>query len=344
MQALHEAAQNVHPIGLDAALDVLLDRLIHSRPEDCDGVAHVAITAGSLVEGGASARRLAEVLLAKVPEVLRSARRYADLCLRDLPEPGEDTEEDEEDGFTVVDGRTISHEVFRAHLAADRAGGCSVAYLRLWVLPTVAALTRDREMLLSAVTDPQVVGAAAAMADSDASWLDMLLGVEQDQAWIVLCPPQGRGFRVVLDGIVDNFTLHALLAAALVPLGIPGQANAPEVIAFLRGESESCPVDHITGSWNLYDYRAAGLKLTRPMEVPQSTWVWGEGRPRDVPRFEGIRTLVIGPAAYQRSWSAGRTFAALPADIRVSEELPAAQVRSLIARAAEAASREPAND
>lgn len=338
------ASRQARPAALDEALDVLLDRLTRSTPADADGVAHAAISAGSLVEAGASAHRLGVTLLDKLPGVLHAARRYADRCLADLPplpDEGNDEADDGagEDAVAEVDRRAIPRSVFRAHLDADRPGGCALAYLREWVLPSVAALTRAPDLLNRAAADADLVGAAAGLRESDAHWLDVLLGVEQRRDWHVLCPVQNRGFRVTLDGIVDNFTLHALLAGALVPLGIPGENVDARTLDYLRGEPDSRPADNgISGSWNLYDYRAAAHDLTRPTEVPDSIWIWGEGRPRDVPPWEGIRTLLLGPPAYQRNWRAGRTFQALRADIQVAAELPQDEVATLLARAARAPS------
>src|SRR6187551_2719916 len=65
------------PAELAEALDALVERLEASEPEDNDGVAHVAITAGTLVEYGQPPERLGEALLVKLPGLLRGARRCA---------------------------------------------------------------------------------------------------------------------------------------------------------------------------------------------------------------------------------------------------------------------------
>lgn len=339
------AASEAGDAALDDALEVLVERLARARVDDCDGVAHLALSAGALAERGASARRLGTALVPHLVPVLRSARRYADRCLRELP-ADEDDDADGDEGYdaagrddvlVVVDDRSVTREVFRSGLEEDRPGACALFHLERWVLPSVSALTRDRELLAGAVADGDLVAAVGAMVDSDAHWLDVLLGVELDQVWLVLCPSQGRGFRVTVDGVVDNFTLHALLADALGRCGIPTGSNPAGLVDFVRGVSDSRPRDHVEGSFNLYDYRAAGSDVTQPMGVPQPFWVWGEGRPHDVPFFDGTRTLVVGPPGYARSWSADRTFWALPAEVRVTEELTADEVQRLLHDASHAA-------
>jgi len=272
-----------------------------------------------------------------MPEVLRAARRYADRCLAGLPPVDEDADEAEEpDALTEVDGRQIPREEFRAHLGEDRPGGCALAYLAQWVLPTVAALTRDRAMLTRAMDDRDLVAAAAAMRDSEAYWLDVLLAAQMRCEWLVLFPAVHRGFRVLLDGIVRNFDLHALLAGALVGHGVPGTANPPELLAYVCGETGAPPRDWVEGTWNLYDFRAARFDLSTEVP-PLEFWVWGEGAPRDVPPVDGVRTLLVGPASMERSWSAGRPFSALPSSVRISSELSRDEVADSMARLVAAA-------
>jgi hypothetical protein len=333
---------------MEEAFTVLLDRLSRSCVDDGDGVAHVAITAGALVEAGASARRLADVLLPKLVPVLHAARRYADRCLDQLPPPlagnaegeedlgePEDSEETMADTALRVDDRPIPRDLFRAGMADDRPGATSLYWLGQWTRPTVAALTRDRSSLQRALADQELAAAARALADAGAHWLDVLLGVELGQTWLVLCPLEGRGFRVEVDGIADNFTLHVLLADALSPFDIPTEDNPPELFDYLRGTADDCPRNHIIGSFNLYDFRAAASNIAAPSEVDQEYWVWGEGNPRDVPQFEGVRTLVVGPPWGRRIIGSDRTFWSLPADVKVVDELTPEETQTILARAAD---------
>jgi hypothetical protein len=334
-RALLSEGELAAPAERAAALEILVVRLAGAQIDDADGVAHVAISAGTLVESGASPRMLGEVLLAKLPAVLAAARRYADLCLADTvdsPRSGAHEHGDHDDAVTDVDGHSIARQKFRSHLGEDRAGGAALAYLRAWVLPTIAALTRDRDLLLRAIADVQLGELAAALRESDAHWLDVLLGAQVGVEWLALFPIENRGFRVLLDGIVGNFDLHALLVEAIVPLGIPGERNPPDVIARVRGETSVSSCNFVTGAWNLYTARAASFDLGDPRAAPVGTWIWGEGLPRDVPAVDGVRTVLVGPPAYPRTWNLGRTFSALPARIDVTRELATDEVHETLAR------------
>jgi hypothetical protein len=293
-QRLVRESRLATPSEILDALDLLVDRLARATVDDADGVAHVAISAGTLVERGGPARRLGETLLGLAPAVLIAARRYADRCLAAMgPDSDDDAEGAEEDAVAYVDDRAIPRAIFRAGLDQDRPGAAALACLRQWTLPTVASLTRDRDLLHRAVSDARFSAAAEGLRRSEASWLHVLTGVQLEAPWMVLFPMLERGFRIVVDGVVSNFDLHALLADLLMPRGIPGTSNPP------------------------------------------AHWVWGEGQPRDVPELDGVRTLLVGPSALERSWNAGRTFAALRAQVEVREELSPNAVHDCMRRFAE---------
>ncbi|HTE49491.1 MAG TPA: hypothetical protein VK698_01375 [Kofleriaceae bacterium] len=337
-QQLVRVSRRASAEQLAAALDLLVDRLARARLDDADGVAHVAMSGGTLVERGAPPRRLGEVLLAKIPPVFAAARRFADRCLVAMgPDSEEEDEHAEYDVVAYVDDRAIPRALFRDQLDADRPGAAALVHLKQWTLPAVASFTRDRELLRRAIGDAELGRAAHALRRSEASWLHALTGAQLDAPWLILFPVLGRGFRVVVDGVVSNFDLHALLAEALVPQGVPGTSNPPDVMAVLRGEASECRRNHVAGSWNLYGWRAAAHDLREPRHVPHALWVWGEGQPRDVADFDGEKTLLIGPAAFERSWNAGRTFSALRARVDLGEELPAGQVREILQRLVDAA-------
>ncbi len=53
-----------------------------------------------------------------------------------------------------------------------------------------------------------------------------------------------------------------------------------------------------------------------------------EGRPADIPTFEGQRVVLIGPPPYSRSWYGQRTFGGLRPALSVSRTLEVAAVRA----------------
>jgi hypothetical protein len=264
--------------------------------------------------------------VACLPPVLAAARRFADACLDELEDP------DDVAGHAIaeVDGVAIPRALFRAHLDQDRAGGAALAHLELWTLPAIAAWTRDRELLARVGEDEGLVSLAGSLRQSDAYFLDVLLGVELDAEWLVVLPLLGRAFDVRIDGIVRNWDAHALLADALHGCGVAVTPNAIEVLDALRAHGSVPSHSSVRGTWNLYSFRAAAYDLARGAEVPTDVWVWGEGRPRDIPRFRGRRTLLLGPATIERGWNAGRVFSELLAEVTVTREVEGSAVAEML--------------
>jgi hypothetical protein len=83
-----------------------------------------------------------------------------------------------------------------------------------------------------------------------AGWLRGLLLVLDDVALTVVDRTTGRGYRVTIGGIGDNFQLHTLLAARLIGSEsegwLPGTPPTPAMVAAADGTGEPSPR---AGSW-----------------------------------------------------------------------------------------------
>lgn len=340
--AVHAGMLSATPAELAASLHILVDRIAASQVDDADGVAFAALTAGALVETGAPARPLAEVLLHKAPGYLVAARRFADLCLADLPTEGEEAAEGhvpppEDEVLAEVDGRGVTHHVFRAHAPEDRGGASALALLQPWTLPAVAAISRDRKTLLRAARPGSAMREAAlALGQSHAQWLSILLAAQLDATWLVLCPKERRGFRMRVDGVVSNYDLQALVADALLDGGgLAGpKRTSPELIAFIKGDANATreEAQEVDGQFQFYQWQAAAYDWSKDEgENPEDLHLWGEGIPSGVPKYKDTRTLIVGPLKKKTSWNNPRTFGGLPCDVSIDEELSEDEVVSLLA-------------
>jgi hypothetical protein len=323
VRSMREAARGVDRSELASALEIAVARLSLARVEDADGVAHVAISAGSMVEWGAPPEPLARVLLERLPDVLTAARRFADRC---LPAIADDVDPwsgiDDRDVVAEVDGRPILRETFRACLPSDRGGGAALAYLEQWVLPTVAALTRHRELHRRATENEELVSATAMLQHSVVHWLHKLFATQLDARWLVVCPariahPRDRVFELRVDQVATNFELFELVADALVEYGVSD----------LRGSSRG--PGYVKGSFDFYDVGALPY-LSRQLAVPLERFVFGEGVPTDVQIFRNARTLIAAPPTISRTWNAASPFKALEPSVSVVRELSQSDVRELV--------------
>ncbi|WP_117211413.1 hypothetical protein [Allorhizocola rhizosphaerae] len=156
----------------------------------------------------------------------------------------------------------------------------------------------------------------------EVGWLYGLLRVLDDEPVIVLHPDSGRGFRLTIGGIGDNFQLHTLLAATLIgdPAQgkIPGEPIPPEWVAAATTGEDLEPSGGIGGRFNLVD---AGGK-----------WIWNEGRPADIPRLDGYRIVVLEKPPYERTWNAGRVYPLMPPSVTVDAHLTPAEVSDWLAK------------
>jgi hypothetical protein len=189
-------------------------------------------------------------------------------------------------------------------------------YAESWVQPVLVLLQRSdvrralpqRERLM-----------AAAIATEDvlpelAPWLVGLLRILDGEPLIVVHRSTGTGFRVTISGVADNFQLHTLLAARVIPLlpdarrglfrrraaALPDPPT-PAMVAAADGSGDYAPAGGITGQFNLVDATGA--------------WIWNEGRPDEIPSIAGVRVVVLDPPPYQRAWDSGRAYPLLRATV-----------------------------
>ncbi|GAA3226109.1 hypothetical protein GCM10010468_54230 [Actinocorallia longicatena] len=151
-------------------------------------------------------------------------------------------------------------------------------------------------------TDELVDRAAAHCPQLD--YVRDLRRVLDGEQLLILDRTTRQGWGVEIHGVGDNFQLHTLLAAVLVPDHLPGRPVDPRhVDAFTTGESSPMtPI--VTGWWNLVDVNGE--------------WIWNEGVPADIPLFGDSRVLVLDPPSYERSWSPGRRFPLMPATLTLT--------------------------
>lgn len=168
----------------------------------------------------------------------------------------------------------------------------------------VRALLPDRDRLTAAA---EAVGHRIGTA----GWLYGLLLVLDDEVLIVLHRESGRGYRVTISGVGDNFQLHTLLAASLTGKKsrglIPGKGPAPADVAAASDGPDLAPAGGIQGQFDLMD--AYGHVI------------WNEGRPADIAPLEGTRVVVLDPPSKPRTWSTGRAYPEMRPEVTVTEVL-----------------------
>ncbi|WP_406200710.1 hypothetical protein OH807_20045 [Kitasatospora sp. NBC_01560] len=285
--------------------------------------AHLAMMVGACVERGADPVACADQVLAGLREALTGALlligRWAETGGGELPDP--DADSPGEAHARIADPG--DPDAWPAHRAV--IGWWT---LHLWQMASFAVYTH------AAVRgSARAGGVTAVLAElverygdgpHDLKGLLHLMRTLDDEPLLVLDRPSGTGYLVRMDGLTDNFQLHTLLAELLIGGGhLPGTRPDPEAVALSRtAEVDGRRRVTALGTFNLL--------------APDGSWIWNEGTPDDIPVVDGVRTLVLEPQPYERSWSAGRFIQQVPGDLRLERVLTPAEAAGLISRTAPA--------
>jgi hypothetical protein len=303
--------------------------VLPKAPLGCAGV--VVLAGGALVENGGDPDRLLDGVLGRLPEALAGATAFADAC-RDRARTAPP---DPEDGDPI---QRFGEEVAGSLPVEAVAWGA----LDLFASAAVAVLSRSPDARRRSRARPELLRGALALADlhSQAKFLSEMLRVLDDEELVVLYPPKS-GWKVRFGGISDNFQLHTLLADALI--GDPekgllsGRRPDPRVVAAARDQPVDPTAALAEGAFNLVNWQALRPDKTLPEGLDASaSWVWNEGVPADIERFEAVRVVLLGPPSYHRTWNAGRRFEDMPAHLRLVETFTPSAVEDLLSRIAAA--------
>jgi len=297
-------------VQTEEELNEILSRVVATvGVPDCFKAAVMALVCGTLVEWGADSTEFGNLMLARLPGFLALAESVAEHA---ETVAGEELYAASPDGFSAWQG------------------------LSLMLLATMAVMTRRVDFRQAARTDAELVLSLVALRDrnKEADFVATTLSYTDGLEMIVLHPEEGRAFLVELEAVNTNFHLFTLLQGELVGGGLlSGEPVDPAVIGVARGE-----VPHealVSDQARFHFYNWAGLQPDGTLaENDMATWVWGEAHPEEIPEFEGIRMLILGPPLMGvKPWDSNH-FAnihdALRSSARVVQVLPEDQVAGWI--------------
>ncbi len=269
-------------------------------------IADLCVVAGALVEMGTDPGPTGVEVLHR----LRAMGKGAIVFLRAWERTGEDPPPD-------PDAVTADAE---ARVAADLGPDAPGATMCWWTIRRhgLAAKTMLSESSVRTHIrrDPalhaELVATANQLSDllTEFDEVRALLRMAEATNALVLDRTTQRAFRVLFDGIGDNFQLHTLLADALIGpagQGLPGDPPDPRWTRAFRDSPPDPQAHTVRGWWNLVAH--------------DGTWVWNEGVPAEIPTLDGERVLVLDEQPYPRSWNAGRRHPQVRGWLEVDSEL-----------------------
>ncbi|GAB2486450.1 hypothetical protein [Nocardiopsis aegyptia] len=302
---VYTLASQVPLVERELALEALTPLLSgdHTAPGI---IADLSVVAGAIVEMGTDPGPTG-------PEVLRRLRtmgKGAIVFLRAWQRTGPDAPPDPEAVTADTEARVATH------LGADAPS----ATMCWWTIRRhgLAAKTMlsEGEVRSHVRRDPSLHAELVAIANQLSDHLvefdevRALLRMAEATSALVMDRRSQRAFRVLFDGIGDNFQLHTLLAAALVgphAQGLEGEAPDPRWAAAYRDSDPDPAAQTVRGWWNLVAH--------------DGTWVWNEGVPAEIPTVDGEHVLVLDDLPYPRSWNAGRRHPHVRGWLEIESEL-----------------------
>jgi hypothetical protein len=208
---------------------------------------------------------------------------------------------------------------------------------------TISHLSKSKGLRATARGRPELLADAPNLDivnHSDHTYLTCMFRVLDDERLIVLHPAERRGFEVRITAVADVPQLDTLLAATLVGNSaegwLPGTRPEPDIISAVTDGPVRFDLT-VNGVFNLWTWSGLRPDGTLPVGLTPGPFLlpW-HAFPDDIPAFDGIRVLLLGPRFPPQSWQGTRRYRDMPGSLTVERVLPAEEVRERLDRIAAA--------
>jgi hypothetical protein len=323
LRRLHTDGRRRQPGELSDAVGELA-RMLSFRPQ---GVfAGLALLAGAFVEWGGSPVALAESAPACTLITLQLRGAFSELWPAigaGRPEPDPATPPPMTELVGMFAAKATDLGLTRAQASAVAGSWFDAPH---WVSLMITVMAR-REFRDAADLLPEVGEVGGGLADRipRAEWLPGLAQVLDDEPIVAIDQATGRGFRLTMSGIGDNYQLHTLLAHRLI--GDPargllaGEPPEPAWVAAATNAPPEMPAGElIQRRFQLYDGAGA--------------YVAPEGRPADIAVVDGARVVVLHPPLGNYQWTVGRIYQHMAPTLTLDQTMTAAEAQTWLGRIA----------
>ena len=289
----------------------------------------LAVLAGALVERGASPMALVEVLPNGAADTMASYRALQ-LCWPHasggqpfpvfVPPLVEAQLNEVEDALTSWGNRTGRPEELMLKIAY------SWFSVNDWINPLISAMAHSRDFRAAMGSRAEVLAGATALAGDlkRAHWLRGLCLVCDEEPLLVLDPSSGRGYRMTMSGVGDNYQLHTLLADRLMGRGLGGLLDAqPPEASWVRAAT--------TGSTGPFGPSMPIMRRLRLFDG-RGTYIAPEGWPADIEPLDGMRVLVLHPPLESYGWQNGRSYVSLLPALQLEREIEPSEAAQWFSR------------
>jgi hypothetical protein len=292
--------------------------------------ARAAVVAGAFVEWGGSPVPLAAVAPRWALQTMRDRVRFSELWprvrrLRAEPKP------ERKQSMRHIVG-LFGRKAGALGLTDDEATNIAFSFFDAahWVnLMITLMMRREFRDAAGALGEVGTLGDALADRVERAHWLSGLARVLDDEPVVAIDNATGRGFRLTMSGIGDNYQLHTLLADRVTGDASRGLlAGPPPAASWVAAATTAPPLlpvdDPVWRRYRLFDATGAHIHP--------------EGVPADIAVLDGARVIVLHPPLGRAGWTNGRIYESMVPTLTLDHVMSAdesAHWRSLIAPARE---------
>lgn len=337
-QALRALAADTEDLSGEE-LTALVEKIAPMLPGLVGTFAKLAIVAGAMVERGASPMPLAEVLPERVFMTMASyltLERIWDRTAQGRPLPAFEPPLDQA-VMREIEETVAAH--FRQSGQSERAGEterriAQIAYswfsLDDWINPLISAMMRSREFRDAMEWREDLADGASRLKHRSgrADWLHGLCLVLDDEPLIVLDPGSGRGFRLTMSGVGDNYQLHTLLADRLIRPEHGGLLDTqPPEPAWVEAATTAPP--------GPFDLTSPVIRRFRLFDG-HGSYIYPEGWPADIEPLDGVRVLVLHPPNGTRGWNHARAYVSMVPTLTFDGEIEPEEAARWLSRIAPA--------
>lgn len=153
-------------------------------------------------------------------------------------------------------------------------------------------------------------------------WLQLLFTILFDEPVLVIEMEKRIGFLGKMDGIADNFQLQLLL------MNVAGLGDVvdTEIEGVVDGSGQQSLERSVEGRWDMCNWGLLSKAHIESNNNDSDQWIWSEGNPSHIDQLLGRRVILLNPPSYKRGLPVQRSFAMLPAAIRIDKWLSSEEI------------------
>lgn len=300
----------------EQSMAVLVDVFDLKNPT---GTSYTSKVCGILVENGFSPAYIVDAHIHFLKEIINKIQPLVQKCEVAL----KDKENEEELEMDIIDCIIDEHkEEFSEEIKA-------LELLDEYYYGAIPAFAFDDETLIKAKKELSDIHKYTEYSIGF-HWIAKLLTLLIDEPIIAIDLNTKKGIIGKMHSVSDNYQLQWLL------MGLPELNDEIAItetqLDVVKGLSEEQSLEEsIVGKWDMCNWQYVSLfGKEGDMHSKSEYWIWNEGIPADIPKFENYRVVLLDKPSYKRTSFVQRTFSSLESEIVVDKVLTEQEIEAFL--------------